>query len=343
MYSEFLDQLRTGLTEKKANLTDWLETASPDEKKTHLGTVDEQAVHAHLEVIESSLDKVEGGIFGLCEICHEDVDTPLLEMDYTSSICLGHFTPQEVESLELELELAQTVQKSLLPQQIPDSPYLDIAAFSRPAQVIGGDYFDFFQFADGRQGFAVADVAGHGISAALHMASIQALLRTLIPTSNSPAAVVQHIHRLLIHNLRFANFVTLFLAAYDPDSDTLTYCNAGHNPPLLLGSGGNGVRSSRWLDPTGPAVGLVEGMIQGEAAVQVSPGDILVMYTDGITEAMDAQGEQFGYERLARVVNRWANGSSSELVQHIRQELQEFTLEEALADDTTILACRFLS
>ena len=343
MYSEFLDQLRTGLTEKKANLTDWLETASPDEKKIHLGTVDEQAVQTHLEVIETSLDKVEGGIFGLCEICHEDVDTPLLEMDYTSSICLGHFTPQEVESLELELELAQTVQKSLLPQQIPDSPYLDIAAFSRPAQVIGGDYFDFFAWGDGAQGLAIADVAGHGISAALHMASIQALLRTLVPTSSSPVEVVRHIQRLLIHNVNFSNFVTIFLAAYDPATHTLKYCNAGHNPPLLFRRNGERVAYLKWLNPTGAAIGLIEDLVLNESTVQVQPDDFLVLYTDGLTEASDNTGEQFGPERLSESVQRWANGSSAGLVQHIRQDLLEFTPAELLDDDTTILACRFRS
>ncbi len=110
---------------------------------------------------------------------------------------------------------------------------MELAAFSKPAQMVGGDYFDFFQFRRRRrQGLAIADVAGHGISASLHMASIQTLLRTLIPSSNSPQEVVEHLHRLLVHNMRFDNFVTLFLASYNPETQTLIYSNAGQNPPL---------------------------------------------------------------------------------------------------------------
>jgi sigma-B regulation protein RsbU (phosphoserine phosphatase) len=264
-------------------------------------------------------------------------------MDYTSSVCLDHFSQAEKHSLEMELELAQTVQRSLLPQQIPETPDLEIAAFSRPAQLIGGDYFDFIPFSDGAQGLAIADVAGHGVSAALHMASIQALLRTLIPISSSPAEVSEHVQRLLIHNVRFSNFVTLFLAAYDPVTHGLKYSNAGHNPPLLLSGEGNGRASQQWLRPTGAAIGLVEGMTFGEQSLQVQPGDVLILYTDGVTEAMRPDGEQFGYERLAQAASRWANGSSWELVQGIRQELLDFTRQEAQADDVTLIVCRITS
>ncbi|MFA9404061.1 MAG: PP2C family protein-serine/threonine phosphatase, partial [Anaerolineales bacterium] len=101
-------------------------------------------------------------------------------------VCLDHFSVEEVRDLEHELELAQAVQKTLLPQAIPKMPGLEIAAYSRPAQLLGGDYFDFTEFKDGKYGLAIADVAGHGVSASLHMASIQAMLRSIVPTSHSP-------------------------------------------------------------------------------------------------------------------------------------------------------------
>jgi sigma-B regulation protein RsbU (phosphoserine phosphatase) len=342
MYSEFLEQLRTSLKDKRDSLTGWLETSSPDEKQLHLGDASEADVKAHLDVIEDNLEKVSTEEFGICEICHESVDPEILQMDYTATVCLGHFTEEQISSLELELELASGVQKSLLPQQIPDSPYLDISAFSRPAQVIGGDYFDFFKFGDGSEGLAIADVAGHGVSAALHMSSIQALLRTLVPTSSSPLEIIQHIQRLLIHNLNFSNFVTVFLASFDPSSNQLKYCNAGHNPPLLVSRNGRDGDSSSWLYPTGAAVGLIENLLIKEAAVKASPGDVLVLYTDGVTEAMNAAGEQFGYDRLAEVARRMSKSPSKEIVQAIRQELFSFTQQETFADDTTILACRIL-
>ena len=193
-------------------------------------------MHEHLEHVEKCLEKVECGELGVCEVCHEGVDTSLLEMDYTAQVCLEHLSREEISKLELELELAQNVQRSLLPQQLPDSAYLEFSAFSRPAQLIGGDYFDFFQFADGGQGLTIADVAGHGVSAALHMASIQALLRTLIPANSSPLDVLSHIQRLLIHNVNFSNFVTIFLASFDHTTHTLKYTNAGHTPPAAPAS-----------------------------------------------------------------------------------------------------------
>jgi sigma-B regulation protein RsbU (phosphoserine phosphatase) len=342
MAVEAHSEIRTSLVEKRACLEDWLETCPAVERQETLGLLDEQAVHAHLQVVEQSLEKVESGEFGICKICQGHIEEELLYMDYTAEVCLGDLSEEQVRGLELELQLAQTVQKSLLPQQAPETPHLEVAAFSRPAQMIGGDYFDFFEFGNGLQGLVIADVAGHGISAALHMASVQALLRTLVPANTSPAAVVEHVQRLLIHNVRFANFVTLFLASFDPVSWELTYCNAGHNPPILVRQAASGEKLLHRLAPTGAAVGLVEGLALGEATIRLDPGDMLLLYTDGITEAMDAAGEPFGDERLMQVVGQRPDSSPKELIQDIRQALLHFTGQQPLADDTTLVACKIL-
>lgn len=343
MAIDFLEQIRLGLLERRSQLVGWLNTAPAPERETRLGPSGEEEVLAHLQTIDESLEKAETGDLGRCTVCHGYVDLELLEMDYTADVCLGHLSDQELSDLETELSLAQTVQKSLLPQQTPASEFLEIAAFSRPAQVIGGDYFDFFEFGDGTHGIAIADVAGHGISAALHMASIQALLRTLIPASDSPLQVVRHIQKLLIHNIRFSNFVTIFLASYDPAGRTLRYCNAGHNPPIWASRKSDGRAALEWLSPTGAAVGLVEGLRLEENTIRPDPGDRLVLYTDGITEAMNLHGEQFGYDRLAELVSRTSNGSSSGLLHAIRQELMDFTAGQVLADDATLLVCHILA
>jgi sigma-B regulation protein RsbU (phosphoserine phosphatase) len=342
MDAELAEQIRASLIEKRTNMKEWLEKTQASEKQLQLGPADEQAVQAHLEVIDRSLEKADSQELGICTVCHSDVDPGLLEMDYTASVCLEHFSTEEKRTLEQELELAQAVQRSLLPQELPDTPYLEIAAFSRPAQLVGGDYFDFFQFRDGAQGLAIADVAGHGISASLHMASIQTLLRTLIPSSDSPQEVVEHVHRLLIHNIRFANFVTLFLASYNPETKTLIYCNAGHNPPLLLRQDKNQGDSACWLWPTGPAVGLIEQPPLHQASIDLLPGDILVLYTDGVTEAMNSANELFGPERLEQAVRRWSGRPVKEIIQGIRQEVTEYTHKEFQEDDITILVCRVL-
>jgi sigma-B regulation protein RsbU (phosphoserine phosphatase) len=182
----------------------------------------------------------------------------LLEADYTACVCLDHLSAGEKRQLESELELSQTIQKALLPQRVPAIPGLDLAFFSRPAQILGGDYFDFFQFRDGVPGLAIADVVGHGISASLLMASIQTALRTLVPESDSPSDVLQRVNRFLLHNVHFTTFVTIFLGRFDNGTCTLDYCNAGHNPPLIYRQQETGNNPVSWLQPTGAAIGLVE-------------------------------------------------------------------------------------
>jgi serine phosphatase RsbU (regulator of sigma subunit) len=335
-----LEKIQDSLQEKRSNLEDWLNTALPPKKRTLLGPMKEEAVRTHLEVVDTALKKTSTEDWGVCSVCHGNIEPGLLEMDYTACVCLDDLSAEESRRLESELELAQTVQQSLLPQQVPDTPLLEIAAFSRPAQIVSGDYFDFFHFHDGADGLVIADVAGHGISASLYMAGLQALLRSLIPTSVSPAGVVGHVQRLLIHNVRFSTFVTLFLGSFDSATHTLTFCNAGHNPALVFHVGSDWEDPIRWLRPTSAAIGLVEETGFKEDKTHLEPGDILLLYTDGVTEAMNKKGDEFGPDRLAEVVRREAGLPAKILIQRIRQVLSEFTDGQPLADDTTLVACK---
>src|SRR5574341_532414 len=172
MAVDMYPRIQESLEEKRENVTEFLESASEAEKETCL-CEDEGGVHAHLEVIETSLEKIEDETLGICVICHEPVDSELLQMDYTASVCLGHFTEAELRQLEIELELSQVVQRALLPQQIPNIQGVELAAFHRPSEIIGGDYFDFFRFRDGTHGLVIADVSGHGVSAGMLMSSLQ--------------------------------------------------------------------------------------------------------------------------------------------------------------------------
>ena len=337
-----LDQIRQTLSSKRSNLSDWLSTTPASKQDLQLGNETEQAVLNHLDTLQEAVEKAGDGRLGLCEVCHDYVETNLMEMDYTSCVCLEHLTEDERHTLEFELEMAQTVQLSLLPQQPPDVPALEVAAFSRPAQIIGGDYFDFFDFLDGAVGLAIADVAGHGVSASLHMASIQTLLRSLAPGSVSPAAALEHIHRLLVHNVRFTTFVTVFLGAFDTRSHILTYCNAGHNPPLVVRGGENGGETSTWLWPTAAAVGLVEQGQFHSATIHLARGDLLLLYTDGITEASNPQGEEFGRERLEAATLSTHRLPAAELIRNLRLEVERFTGEEIQADDKTLLVCKIV-
>ena len=340
MQAPVLESIRKNLLEKRDRINEWLRATPLSKKAVFLGPSTEQAVYACLDAIDDAISKADSKTLGRCEICHGEVETELLEIDYSACVCIEHLSEKERRNLESELELAQSVQKMLLPQEIPDIPGLESAAYSRPAQIVGGDYFDFIEFSRGLHGLAIADVAGHGVSASLHMASIQALLRTLVLVNDSPSQVMSQIHKLFIHNTRFDTFVTFFIGAFDSSKKSLKYCNAGQQPPLVLRKTKSKEKSVILLGPTGAAIGLVENAEFEERTIDLQEGDLLVLYTDGITEAMNTHDQQFGRERLETLVQRVEHMPVKEVIQKIRLSLEEFSEGKPLADDTTIMICR---
>jgi sigma-B regulation protein RsbU (phosphoserine phosphatase) len=340
MQKTLFERIKGNLLEKRRNLSEWLESAPEQERQVHLGPADESAVQAHLHVLDTALEKASDGSLGLCDVCHEQVETALLETDYTACVCIEHFSTAEVRQLEGELELSQKLQHAMLPQQAPAIPGLELAFFNRPAQIVGGDYYDFIRFRDGTYGLVVADVVGHGVSASLLMASVHTLLHALIPESDSPSQVLERVNRLFIHNIRITTFVTVFLGQYDPNTGALRYCNAGHNPPLLVHNQVTGGPTASWLEPTAAAIGLIEDFQIAEKMAVLNPGDTLLIYTDGVTEAIDPQEQEFGYERLAGLVRAESRSSATNLVREVRRALLEHTGSQPLADDITIVACK---
>ena len=330
MATNFMNDIRKGLEEKRANVCEGC-------KVDEAGLEVEPAVQPHLHVIDKSLRKLEEGTLGVCTVCQGMVDESLLQMDYTPSVCLGDYSTQERRQLEAELELSQVIQRALLPQQVPDMTGFDIAGYSRPAQIIGGDYFDFLRFKDGAHGFVVADVSGKGISAGILMTSLQTAFHTIVPETDSPLDVLEKINRLYIHNIKFTTFVTIFFAKIDPGTCTLIYANAGHNPGLLYHGG---TKKHEWLKRTGIAIGLMEGFDVRAEGLQLESGDILVFYTDGVTEATGPQREPFEHERLAEVIAQNENSPADELIQKVLQSLNEFAHGNPLADDATLVVCK---
>ncbi len=340
MENTMIERIGTYLLQKRAVLGEWL-TVSPAEKRTILlGPANQEAVLNHLGAIDEAIAKTKSGALGVCKVCGGAVDEDLLEVDYTADVCIDHLSDEEITRLEDELELAKTVQKALLPQEAPSIPGLDVAAYSRPAEFLGGDYFDFIDFDADTHGLVIADVAGHGVSASLQMASFQALTHAIVPTSHSPAEAAKRIHGLFSHNIHFTTFVTLFIGAFSPTTRKLTYSNAGHNPPLVFHPDRGQGNSVSWLRPTGPAIGLVEVNEFGESALFLHSGDLLVLYTDGVIEAEDPNNNFFGTERLVGVVEQFYNSSPRELIRGIREAIEEFVVDRPLSDDMTLVVCK---
>jgi sigma-B regulation protein RsbU (phosphoserine phosphatase) len=224
-----------------------------------------------------------------------------------------------------------------MPQQAPNIPGMNIAAFSRPSQIVSGDYFDFVPFKDGGYGFVMADVSGHGVSAGMLMTSLQTAFHTLVPTADSPLDVLERINHLYMHNIKFTTFVTIFFGKLDTRTHKFTYANAGHNSGYLLRSGS---QEEVLLHPTGPAIGLMEGFNVGVEQVTLNPGDTMVLYTDGVTEAANRAGEQLGLDRLAQVIRENRDQSAEQIIQSILRAVNVFTDGSPLIDDASLVVCK---
>jgi len=336
MVTELYGRIQEGLEEKQKEITEFLDVAPELEKDLCLGN-DDHCVETHLHVIETSLEKIDDQTLGICVVCHGYVDPELLEMDYTAAVCLDHYSDEERRRLEAELELSQVVQRALLPQRVPTIRGVELAAFSRPSEIIGGDYFDFFQFRDGTHGLVIADVSGHGVSAGMLMSSLQTAIRTMAPDTDSPAEILERINRFYIHNIHFTTFVTVFLARFDPTTLSLTYVNAGHNPPAVRRRSNSVIT---WLKPTAPAIGLAEDFQARMESIGFSQGDSLLLYTDGVTEVFNIRNEQFGQDRLAELVQQHADRTAPDLLQAIRQAISAFGGNMPLVDDVTMVALK---
>jgi len=333
-FSDIVSDVERALVEKHELIDEWLESVPEAEEELTLGPAGEEGLQAHLHVLDSSLEKAEQGTLGVCVVCHGRVEDELLQMDYTACICLDHYSPEQRRELESELELSQVVQRALLPQTFPSIEGVELAAFSRPAQIIGGDYFDFLRFKDGAHGVVMADISGHGVSAGMLMSSLQTAFHTLVPDAVAPAEVLERINRLYIHNVNFTTFITIFFGRLDPRTRTLTYASAGHNPPLLYRNRDQVVERLR---PTGAAIGLMEGFPLRTDQVELATGDRLLLYTDGVTEATNQRNEFFGMDRLAQIVGQNHMLPAEGLVRAVRQALDEFAEGRVLADDTTLV------
>ncbi|NOH01245.1 MAG: SpoIIE family protein phosphatase [Chloroflexi bacterium] len=334
MKDQLYDEVNSRLQQAQVNLTQWLETTPEEKRKACLGLKDESAIEEHLHVIDETLESIKDGTFGVCKICHHTVEPQLLQMDYTSAVCLGHFSDEELRQLESELQMSQIIQRGLLPKQIPTLAGMNISAFSRPAQIVGGDYFDFVDFKDGTHGIVIADVSGHGVSAGMFMSSLQTAFHTLIPETDSPLAALERINRLYIHNINFTTFVTIFLGKYDPKSRIMTYANAGHSSAYLYRVATD---EEVWLRPTGPAVGLVERFSLHMEEAELQPGDVFILYTDGITEAVSPEGLLWGEDQLAHIIRQNSGASAEQMIQAILKALGEHTNGAPLADDVTLI------
>jgi sigma-B regulation protein RsbU (phosphoserine phosphatase) len=254
---------------------------------------------------------------------------------------------RKLERFSRELEIAREVQERLFPQELPPIHGIDYWGTCRPALGVGGDYYDFVALPRGRLGIAIGDVSGKGIAAALMMASLQASLRGEV--SRDPedlALLISHVNRLLYHVSSSERYATFFYADYEPARRTLTYVNAGHNPPLLLRKKARPRPdcSPGWevlrLKTGGTVVGLLESFPFEQESLELYPGDMMVAFTDGITECMNLQQEEWGEERFIAVVEQCGNMAAQETIARALEATDAFAGGATQHDDMTLVVLK---
>jgi phosphoserine phosphatase RsbU/P len=242
------------------------------------------------------------------------------------------------ERLNRELEIAREVQEHLFPQRLPPAPGLDYCGHCQPAREVGGDYYDFLELPGGRLGIAIGDVSGKGVGAALMMASLEASLRALASVVENPADLIERVSRLVFQASSSNRYATLFYAEYDPVTRCLTYVNAGHNPPIVLRNRG-GVCQVLRLETGGPVIGLFpQGYERGVFSHEA--GDLVVLFTDGISESMNVREEEWGEERLIELAKSCHGFPARDGMKKILAAAQAFAAGAPQYDDMTLVVLR---
>lgn len=304
----------------------------------------ENKVRSFMAVPLQTNDKVIGLIYLdsdlVREFTKEDLNL-ITVMSNIAAIRIENARLAEVERQEqlTQKELAQAadIQRRLLPSKPPAISRVDLAGYNAPCRTVGGDYFDFVPYSDGRIGIIVADVAGKGMPAAMLMSSLQARVQVLAEDAVDLAALVTRLNRVISSNCPANRFITFFMAVLDPVTGELAYCNAGHNPPLLVRAGG-GIET---LEGGGVILGILPKAAYSERRTRLNDGDILVMYSDGVTEAVRPnQDEEFGEDRLGELVAANSGQNASDLIDTINNCLTEWLSGSQAADDVTLVIAK---
>ncbi len=242
---------------------------------------------------------------------------------------------RERDALERELTVAREVQRELLPREAPPIPGLELAGVCRPAIAVGGDYYDYLLDGDGRLGLVIADVSGKGVPAALLMASLQASMRSRFPTAGTPGSLAAGLNEALFGASSAARYATAFLATFDRETRRMSYTNAGHLPAILVREG-----DTERCEDGGMPIGLFEGAAYETGALTLAPGDLLALFTDGVTESPAPDGEEFGAARLADLLRAHRARPLEAVIDTVFDALLQWSGPVDAHDDVTLVLAR---
>jgi phosphoserine phosphatase RsbU/P len=288
-----------------------------------------------LQDVDVALDRLGAGSYGLCEVCHDPVEADRLIADPLARFCLDHLSPHEQRMLERDLEMAARIQAELLPQ--PDSAFgpWQVARHYEAAGPVSGDYCDLAPDVDGSLYFMLGDVSGKGVAAAMLMTQLHAMFRSLKSVGLTLTQIVERASRLLCESSLPTQYATLVCGKADA-AGGVEICNAGH-PPVLWLNGGD----VKAIDSTGLPVGVFCEQQFSSHTVRLQPGDSLLLYTDGLSEARDVDGAEYGIERLTKLAPAIRASSPRAMINACLEDLETFGGGARKGDDLTIMAIRW--
>lgn len=319
-----LPHLRKQLTERRERLENSAKNLTEPVK-----------IYKLLQQIDRTLERIDKGSFGICEVCHDPIEPERLVYDPTVSVCLDHLNSEQQRALEQDLELAGKVQRGLLPKENISIAGWEFSYRYKPAGIVSGDFCDFFQLDDNNFLFVIGDVSGKGISASLMMSQLHALIRSFLTFGLSLKEIVKRTNRLFCESSLSNNYATMVFGKGSPDGQ-IEFCIAGHNPPILLQE--KGITK---IKATGVPVGLFCGSEYEVASYNLQPGNTILVYTDGLTESLSNETE-YGEERLTESFVQSGNKPPDLLLESLFEAHGDFMQSEKPSDDVTVAVLKKL-
>lgn len=284
--------------------------------------------------LQTNDQKVIGLLYLDSSLLKEFTKDDLNMITMMANIAAVRIEAARAAEVEGELRQAGDIQRGLLPSRPPMVPGVDLAGYNVPCRTVGGDYYDYLPYPDGRVAVIVADVAGKGMPAALLMSSLQARVQVLVEDAPDLASMVTRLNRVITSTCPSNRFITFFMVVLDPTTGDAVYCNAGHNPPVLVRANGD----VETLEGGGMILGILPKATYEERKTKLNSGDVLVLFSDGVTEGVKAgTDEEFGEDRLADTIRRNLKLSADEMITTINREVAEWAAGTAPADDVTLV------
>ena len=306
----------------------------------------EQKVHTMMSVPLQVKDRTIGLIyvdspFVLREFTKDDLSL-LTVMANVAATRIENVRLAEVEEqdriMQRDLSQAAEIQGSMLPAAAPQIPGLDLAGFNLPCRTVGGDYYDFFDYPHGRVGLTLGDVSGKGMPASLMMMALHARVQVLAEDPGDLASFMTRLNKTTCANCPSNRFITFFFSVLDAATGELRFANAGHNPPILVRASGQ----AEMMEGNGPVLGILPIAPYSERRAQLARGDMLVLYSDGVTEATDMNQNEFGEERFVRVLQQTRHLPAAAIVEAVNRALTQFAAGAPQHDDITMVVARRL-